>query len=183
MRKLTCLMIVLLLFGTAVLSEGFTAGVYSNDTLQVEVGTSSVQKTREFTLTMKNNGLDQIKIIWEECAMTGYEGGTTRMIPAHLASNPEQMPVDTIIEPGDSTTLKVVPYNNIVNGQGSIVELSGQVLSFFIVYEYGGEKRSLPFRVAFPKMKEQSTFDKVFPWAMAGAGAVLVLGIMLWPSN
>jgi hypothetical protein len=108
-------------------------------------------------------------------------GETTKMLLSEYVNYSDSPQMETLIEPGDETIVKMIPFNMVNNGYIELNQLSEKIISMFFVYNYSTERHSYPLRVRFPKVKEQSTFDKVFPWVMAGTGTAIVLGIMFWP--
>jgi hypothetical protein len=71
--------------------------------------------------------------------------------------------------------------NTITNQGIEPLQLTERTISMFFRYLLNDQQESLAARIKFPAVKEQSTFDKAFPWVMAGAGVALVLGIIFWP--
>jgi hypothetical protein len=172
---------VLLLFMTIAFSENFVAGVFSDDNIQIQIESDSPNETKEFTLKIKNNGFQTVGILWDECSISGKNSETTKMLLSEYVYYTDSPQMETLIDPGDEVIVKVVPFNMVYNGNIETNQLSEKIVSMFFVYNYSTERKSFPLRIKFPLVKEQSTFDKVFPWVMAGAGTALVLGIMLWP--
>ncbi|HOO31883.1 MAG TPA: hypothetical protein PK466_01295 [Thermotogota bacterium] len=180
MKRLFTLSVFLLLI-TVAFSENYVAGIFSDDNIQVQIESSSPGETKEFTLKIKNIGFQTVSLLWDECSISGKNSEITKMLLSEYVYYTDSQQMETIIEPYGEISVKIVPFNMVANGSIETYPLSEKTISMFFVYNYETERRSLPLRVKFPFVKEQSTFDKVFPWVMAGAGTVLVLGIIFWP--
>ncbi len=180
MKKIL-LFLILLSFITVGLSQNYIAGVITDDHLEIQVETSSPVRTQEYLFRIKNIGFSQITMLWDECSITGFNNAPSKMILSENINFTEYPQMETVIEPNEEILVTVVPLNTITNQGIEPLQLSERTISMFFHYLLIDQQESLAARIKFPAVKEQSTFDKVFPWVMAGAGAALVLGIILWP--
>ncbi|MFW5871516.1 MAG: hypothetical protein ACOCUT_00265 [bacterium] len=180
MKKIIFFLILLTII-TNCFSQNYVAGLITDDNLEIQVETSSPFRTQEYHFRIKNISFSQIKILWDECSITGLNNAPSKMILAENIDFTEYPQTETVIEPNEELIVTVVPLNIITNQGLQPLELTERTISMFFHYELNEQRESLAARIKFPAAKEQSTFDKVFPWVMAGAGAALVLGIILWP--
>jgi len=180
MKKII-LFLIFLCFITVGMSQNYVAGLITDDHMEIQVETSSPIKTQEFLLSIKNIGFSQITILWDECSITGLNNAPSKMILKENVNFTDYPQPETVIKPNEQVIVTVVPLNTIINQGIEPLVLTERTISMFFHYQYNDQQESLAARVKFPAVKEQSTFDRVFPWVMAGAGAALVLGIILWP--
>ena len=177
------IIIILMLFSfiTMGFSQNYIAGLITDENLEIQIETSSPVRTQEYLFRIRNIGFSQITMHWDECSITGLNNAPSKMILAENINFTEYPQPETVIEPNEETVVTVVPFNTITNQGIQPLELTERTVSMFFHYQINDERKSMAARVKFPAIKEQSTFDKAFPWVMAGAGAALVLGIIFWP--
>jgi|SRR6056297_2788701 len=179
--KTFIIFLMLLSIITIGFSQNYMAGLITDDNLEIQVITSSPIRTQEYVFRIKNISFTQITMIWDECSISGLDNAPSKMILSENINFTEYPQTETVIEPNEEIVVTVVPLNTIINQGIEPLELTERTVSMFFHYQYNEEKESLAARIKFPAIKEQSAFDKAFPWVMAGAGAALILGIILWP--
>jgi len=179
--KKNVIILILISFMTMGLSQNYIAGLITDDNLEIQVETSSPVRTQEYLFKIRNISFSQIAIFWDECSITGLNNAPSKMILAENVNFTEYPQMETVLEPNEEITVSVLPLNTITNQGIEPLELTERTVSMFFHYQINEKGESLAARIKFPAIKEQSTFDKVFPWVMAGAGAALVLGIIFWP--
>ncbi len=180
MKKIA-IILILFSFITMGLSQNYIAGLITDDNLEIQVETSSPVRTQEYLFKIRNITFSQITIFWDDCSITGRSNAPSKMILAENVNFTEYPQMETVLEPNEEIIVTVVPLNTITNQGIEPLELTERTVSMFFQYQINDQRESLAARIKFPAIKEQSTFDKVFPWVMAGAGAALVLGIIFWP--
>jgi hypothetical protein len=173
MKKIV-LFLIFFCFITVGLSQNYIAGLITDDNLEIQVETSSPVRTQEYLFRIKNISFSQITMLWDECSITGLNNAPSKMILSENINFTEYPQMETVI-------VTVVPLNTITNQGIEPLQLTERTISMFFRYLLNDQQESLAARIKFPAVKEQSTFDKAFPWVMAGAGVALVLGIIFWP--
>ncbi|HPE39950.1 MAG TPA: hypothetical protein PLI77_02550 [Bacteroidales bacterium] len=182
MKKLFIIAVFLCLI-TIGLSQNYVASVINDENLEIQVETSSPTRTQEYLFRIKNISFSTISMLWDESSITGFNNAPSKMILKDNVNFLEYPQAETIIEPGQEIIVTIIPLNTITDKGIEVLELTERTVSLFFQYLKFEQKESIAARIKFPVIKEQSTFDKVFPWVMAGAGAALVLGIIFWPRN
>lgn len=182
MKKLM-FVFVLVSFISLGFSQNYIAGLFNDENLEIQIETSSPLRTQEYLFKIKNMSSSQISILWDESSITGVNNVPSKMILSENINFTEYPQTETIIEPNEEVIVTVVPFNAIGGDRVQTMGLTERTISMFFIYLKNEQQESMAARIRFPAIKEQSTFDKVFPWVMAGAGAALVLGIIFWPRN
>ncbi len=165
------------------LSQNYIAGLFNDENLEIQIETPSPIRTQNYLFRIKNMSNSQISILWDDSSITGVNNVPTKMMLSENVNFTEYPQSETIIEPNEEVVVTVVPFNAITANGIETMELTERTISMFFNYLRDEEQESIAVRIKFPEIKEKTTFDKVFPWVMAGAGAALVLGIIFWPRN
>ena len=182
MKKIITFFVLLTFIGLG-FSQNYIAGIVNDENLEIQVETSSPMRTQEFLFRIKNISSFEIAMLWDESSITGMNNVPSKMILTENINFTEYPQMETIIQPNEEITVTIVPMNAIKSQGVEPLEISERSISMFFIYQKNEQRESMAARIKFPAIQEQSTFDKVFPWVMAGAGAALVLGIIFWPRN